>query len=564
MRNPQRSGPGSELARLRPKGAQTQMNRVSDRSQRLRSLSVALVAAVVASLTISPAFADHIDSEQFPHTHTDDSTSGFRGWAGKAAGTVVDLNVGLPPAILAALDENGVASPVGDAIVDVISSSSVEAERTEDTLVGIARSFVFDPEGTIGGIVDEVAGPVPFAEATLDDPPARAALASVNNTGISVGISEVTARASQLSGMNADVRADSALARVSVTLGELLDSLPAGGAEARAAVRTLLAVLYGGDGNPAASVLPDGVVGEINNQIGAIEGLLESNDDLLESNGFDASDLVKALEIRLPTLTEEDLLDNPLVSFGKLVTGTSVTAPETGDLAGYKVASATASVLDLEILAGLVSADLIQAEAGVAVKVGEAKTLEPVQRIVGLSIGDGTITLDSLDLRNGLKINGQSLSEFIEQLPAGLGDEVNGALDTVLGLTEQLLGMLGVSISTPPPVSDTEAGDDGQSWRASQDVTALLVSVHPLAGASTGVGEVDAALAQVRDALPTVDVKLSTASAKAGINVPLVILGECIGQCNPSTGVATNVMTLTAGLLIAAAVLLKRFALAKP
>lgn len=503
-----------------------------------RRLAVALSASVIAAIVAFPAAAQDVQ------------VSGSDDWGGVADGDVVTLDVQLPEALQGILDDLDLSSTIPGTIHDEVSSANAQASWEDGSNdASSASGAMLEPSGTIAGILPEI----DHASASCGQSD-TADFLSHTQSGLHVGVGESSA-AVDCDGSDIDSKGDASVNKVSVTLGGLIDGTPVEDT-VRGAVDTLLGLLYGGDDNPAPEgVLEDGLVGELN-------GVLDTVKEALANSGVDVEDIT-GLDLSIPTITSEDLLDKPLVGIGQIVSETHV-----GEEDGYKVAEATAYVEDIDLVGGLVQVDVLRANAKVAAKSGDAKVLGKGTTIARIKIGDNVIDVGGFDLNDDITINGKSLRDVIDDLPGGVGGEVNELVDTAQGLINEILALLGVTIDTPGCTGDDQVEIGEDFARAHQDCTALLIGVHPTEG-SNSVGGVALptavvdALDDVRALLPTVDVKVSTVSADVGINVPTTVLGRCIGECNPRTGIPTSLFVWLGPAMIGAAILTRKFVLAK-
>lgn len=506
-----------------------------------RRLAVAISAAVITAIVAFPAAAQDVQ------------TSGTDDWGGVADGDVVTLDVQFPQTIASVLEDHDLPGTIHDEVSSANAQASWE-DDSNDASSAVGEMLATD--GTIAGIVQEVQNLVdlPNAKASCGDSPHSDSLVpSVDADGLHVGVGESSA-AVDCDGSDIDAKGDASVNKVSVTLAGLLPDEVEG--TVRGAVDTLLGLLYGGEANPASDVFEDGLVGELNSTLGGIMDTLAA-----DPVNIDVEDIT-GLDLSIPTITSEDLLDKPLVSIGQIVSETHV-----GEENGYKIAEATSYVEDIDLVGGLVQVDVLRANAKVAAKSGDAKVLGKGTTIARIKIGDNVIEVGGFDnLLDDVTVNGKSLREIVKDLPQG--DVLEAQLDQAQALLGEILALLGVTIDTPGCSGDdqVEIGDD--SARAHQDCTALLIGVHPTQGANNLGGiEFSAAVVEaldtVRELLPTVDLKVSTASADVGINVPTVVLGRCIGECNPTTGLPTNLFVWLGPVLLGVAVLTKKFVLAK-
>lgn len=523
-----------------------------------RRLAVAVSAAVISAVVAGPVSANHIDESQFPHEHTEGLTIDPDTWSGRGEGDVVRLSVGLPPILQGVFDTIGLESPLPGTIEDTVVSSLAEAEWIGDEAAGGAVGELLDADGTIGSLVADVletAGEtLPRAEATLGQN-VTDSLASVNASGIHVGVGEVSASAAEEAVRDVVAAGKGAISEIGVTLGDILELLPGDlGDQVREAIATLLGLLYGDDDtNPAESVLPEGVVGTLN---GALDDVL----DTLTESGIDLEGITN-LEISIPEITVEQLLDEPVISSGTIVSDSDV-----ADVGGQKVASSESYIEDLSILGGLLRAEVLKATA--TAQVGpNGPSADADRKIVGLKIGDNVLDVASLDTLNGIQINGKGLGDILGDaqealaekgvaLPVDLQSQIEGLYSTLINV------VVGLGVSQPPMREEAGTSKSGRQ-EAHAQATALNISVAPLSQPISGLPDaVNDLLGEVSAALPTVGVVISSAQADAG-SVPLKVLGNCVGECSPRTGIPVNWYLLGVPMLLGAAVITRKLALAK-
>lgn len=503
---------------------------------------------------------------------------GPQAWSATADGRGVDISVGLPA--------GAVSGDVGPGSVgDQIGGSHVDGEWVLAGVHGHATAQTF------GDSTSQMAG-MPRASVGLDDPDQSTEFQRKDAGPLHVSAGEVAASAARgdaaMRGISAS--GSSRAAGVRVVLADLgLDD--AQRQQVEQGIDTLLAVLYGG------ASTSDPVPPEVRDQIGAgiipaLQSQLDTARKTLADNGVDAAKLT-GLDFKLPRITRDQILERPLVSAEAVRSGTTIRQGTAhmpgfdGNLEGYRVIESTAQVAGLDILGGLVHLDKLTVTVGVAVngKPKQAVLRTPERTIAGLRIGDARIDVGDPSTLQGLRVNGRNLHDTLTQADALLAEQTQGARDavksatgtevpmpnlteTVEGLYAQLITqVLGLGVSFPAVLQDVQDGiidkgtvklptgetrEDKEAFQvANQSVTGMLIDVRPLGG--TG-------------GLPTISMGIGSLQARAGVNVPLSVLGKRItrcanGPCNPRTGVPTDLFTMGGLLLLGSAILLKRFAL---
>lgn len=494
-----------------------------------RRLMAALALSVVAFAAAGPASAVRVPLDT---------------WSGRATGSVVELSVRLPAILQSAFDTLNLESPLPATIQDKVVHSLADAQwRWGDagSTAGHGLGELLDAtNGTLGKTINGIV-PLPRADVSLDQPAEMASLLTVDQIpGVSIAAGEVAAKARKLAAKVIDSKGASSIVDLRITLGDLIAALPAGQDEINSAIDTLLGVLYGSEANPEP--LRDGLVPALQTQLDAAK-------EALKSAGVDIEGAT-GLDLTLPTITRADLLDKPLLAIG-LIQSTSTVTDGTGSLAGYKVAKARSIVKDISVLGGLVRIEALIAEAGVAAngRPGQAKLLPAVQKLVGVTVGSNRIEIGDFTRLTGITINGKNVDLTKLGVPADVVATISSLYETLL------TQVVGLALSVPPVEQGVQ--ETRLMQKAHQYVTALNLRVAPLSEPVMGV-DLSAAAAL----LPTIDVKFSTANAEIG-STPLTALPVCIGVCNPVTGVPMSAYWVLGPALLGAAVLVRRFALAK-
>lgn len=531
--------PPARLGRLSSKAVTDGGYAMKGISRTRRVTAVSVVFVVLAALAWPAAASNPVYTESFDPLNA---------WSGLANGDVIGLSIKLPAVVESALETLNLQGTIPGTISDTIVTSRADAQWNflKPRAAGRGVAELLDTRnGTIGKALKDLLV-IPRADVKVGEEAVERAIAKIDAIpGVELGAGEVAASARNSAVKVVDSSGDSSILNLKVTLGEILSVLPQGVQDQiNAAIDSLLALLYGSDTNPEP--IRDGVVGALQTQLDAAK-------EALKSSGVDVEGAT-GLDLTIPEITRADLLEKPLISIG-LIQSTSKVYDGTGSLAGYKVAKARSLVKDISILGGLVHIEALIAEAGVATNgnAGEAKLFPPVQKVIGIRVGTNNITTDDPTRLENIKINGQSIDLTKLGVPADVADAISGLYETLLR------DVVGLQFTTPAVTQGIEEHPlraQGVRQRAFQNVTALNLRVAPLSEPVLGQD-----LSQLAALLPTLNVKFSTANA-AMSNVPL---GDrrCISDCNPDTGVPTNLYVVFGPMLLGAAIVVKRFVLSK-